>query len=335
MFHGGDLHRASKQYGVPLEAWLDLSTGINPAPYPVTAISNQLWHRLPSSTDLAKLESAARRYYGVSDNADIIAAGGSSALIAALPALKPNADCAIILQSYQEHLNAWQHAGAKVHLISEKGAQPLAAKPPSLPTSSNVCILVNPNNPTGRIYSPDMLLSIRDQLGKDGLLIVDEAFMDCSPQHSLCPLAGQKGLVILRSFGKFFGLAGLRLGFAIGHKDDITLLRNKLGSWPISGPAIEIATQAFHDKDWIKKTQHRLHQNRKLLNSFLITKNIEIIGGTNLFTLIRNDNIKQMQASLANYAIWTRIFAYEPDWMRIGIPHNTKDLEKLEKALLQ
>ncbi len=344
MFHGGNLSQASIDYNIPSKDWLDLSTGINRQPYPVDNVPSELWHRLPYPSELKSLEDAARHYYQVPEHADIVAAPGSSALIAALPALTFNASFAssviIAKQSYQEHLASWKNAGSKIKLIEEQNI--LTAGYP-IKTDSTIAVaeksppliqvIVNPNNPTGRLYNPETLLEHKKRLGHKGLLIVDEAFMDCTPEHSLSPKSGEKGLVILRSFGKFFGLAGLRLGFAIGHPDDITLLRDQIGAWPISGVALLIGRKAFQDQLWIEQTNKQLEKDSHALNHLLKQHNFTSVGSTNLFSLVSNDNMKKIQQKLAHHAIWTRRFAYEKKWLRIGLPRNPHDFKRLETAL--
>ncbi len=338
MFHGGNLQQASTDHNIPLRDWLDLSTGINPCPYPVDQLPQDVWHRLPYPAELKLLEDRARQYYQVSEHADIVAAPGSSALIAAMPVLAFSMSFPVILtkQSYQEHQASWHKAGALVKLVEEHDTFSTTSSPGHRADQKETCliqVIVNPNNPTGKLHHPNTLMEHRQTLGQDGLLVVDEAFMDCSPNHSLAPVAGQKGLVILRSFGKFFGLAGLRLGFAIGHPEDIALLRQQIGPWPVSGAAISIATQAMTDTEWIKKTHHNLSQSSQALNALLKDVGLEVIGTTDLFTLVSNDKIQKIHVRLAKHAIWTRMFSYEKNWLRIGLPSNKPAFSRLKIAL--
>ena len=335
MLHGGDLHQASTQYGIAPDKWLDLSTGINPCPYHIDSLPQNLWHRLPSPTELGRLEERARYYYRVSDDADIYGCPGllcpdccaspaciQTPLLLLLP-VKPIRNTSVA---------GLDQAGQGLRCSMNAPANLLNRRPGTVPGSKGL-VIVNPNNPTGRLYSPQTLLDTKERLGQDGFLVVDEAFMDCTPGSGLAPHAGQRGLVILRSFGKFFGLAGLRLGFAIGHPDEIRALRRALGAWPVSSAAIHIATQAFRDAVWIDRTGKELATRSQALNSRLAENGLDVLGSTSLFSLVGNINARNIHEKLAKNAVWTRIFDYEPDWIRIGLPKNSARLAQFVNAL--
>ena len=239
VWHGGELSTAEGRWGRPSEGWLDLSTGINPVPYPVPPIPAEAWQRLPQYRRTDWLLEIAEEAYGASDDAWIVAAPGTQILIQLLPRLRPRARVAILEPTYGEHAACWAVEGAAVTSI---GSLDKAG-------TADVVVLVNPNNPDGRITARDSILGVADDLAKrGGLLVVDEAFADVVPDVSVAAAAGRPGLLILRSFGKFFGLAGIRLGFALGAEAEILRLRQLLGPWAVPGPAIEIGRASCRER---------------------------------------------------------------------------------------
>ena len=305
--HGGGLDVAIDQYGGERSEWIDLSTGINPVPYPVPTLSQESWAALPDTVAEHRLLLAARTFWQVPDGADILAAPGASALIAALPGLVPSGAVHIPTPTYNEHAAAFAAQGWEVH---EKPAQGLAAR-----------VLVHPNNPTGRWYTEADLDA--------PLTIIDESFADVAPDRSLVGCADQPGLLILKSFGKFWGLAGLRLGFAMGDPRLIAPLRERLGPWPVSGPAQTIGTAALADHDWARVTRTRLNEDAARLDALMHQRGASCIGGTSLFRLYEVDEAADWQTRLARKHIWSRVFPYSGTWLRLGLPapHNWARLE--------
>ncbi|MBB2970980.1 cobalamin biosynthetic protein CobC [Mesorhizobium sp. RMAD-H1] len=235
--HGGALDRAIARFGGTRADWLDLSTGINPEAFPLPEIAPEIWNRLPDESLLTQALDAARGYYGAADTAAIVAAPGTQALIQIVPELVAPGEVAILSPTYQEHHAAFARAGWAVVPCADIGSAPATAK---------AVVVVNPNNPDGRVVSGDALLGLAQKLqARGGLLIVDEAFADAHPETSIAAGAGSESLIILKSFGKFFGLAGLRLGFAISGAEIARKLAERLGPWAVSGPALAIAVHAF------------------------------------------------------------------------------------------
>lgn len=315
--HGGDLSAASAIYGGAPEDWLDLSTGVNPIPYPVPDLPAEAWTRLPGKDLLRALEDAARRAYQIADQAEIVAAPGASALIQAMPGLTPPRPVAVISPTYNEHAAAFRAAGREV----------IEAK---TPVADAPLVLVNPNNPDGRIWAPDDVLSVAAQ--RD-LIVVDESFADDTPQLSLCPHAGAEELIILRSFGKFYGLAGIRLGFAICGPQTAARLREALGPWAVSGPAIEIGIAALSDDAWAAATRTRLFRDAQRLDAILSATSLTVVGGTSLFRLVQTPDALRLHDHLAQTQIWTRVFPYRADWLRIAPPGPEEDWARLYAAL--
>ena len=251
VYHGGRLDQAIKQFGGLRSDWLDLSTGINPNAYQVPGLDPSIWQRLPEETAEAELIAAARDYYQVPGHAEIVIANGTQALIELLPTILPSQNIAIVSPTYGEHEHTWLKAGCHVEPISKGDALPILA---------NGLVLVNPNNPDAVVHNIDELMALADEAAKKhGYLIVDEAFCDAVPQASIIPHF-QDNIIVYRSFGKFFGLAGLRLGFLIAKPAIARQMQNLLGPWCISGPAIEIGKKALRDDTWVHATRASLDE---------------------------------------------------------------------------
>ncbi|WP_373050743.1 threonine-phosphate decarboxylase [Thalassovita aquimarina] len=293
--HGGGIDAAAARYGGTRADWIDLSTGINPAPYPVSGIPVDAWTALPDSAAAQALTDAARSFWQVPDGAAILAAPGASSLIARIPALRPAATVDIPAPTYNEHAAAFAAAGWQV-----SDDAPAAR------------VIVHPNNPTGHWYAgePD---------GFD-LHVIDESFCDVAPDRSLIAHATRPGTLVLKSFGKFWGLAGLRLGFAIGDPELIDRLAQMLGPWPVSGPALAIGTRALTDDAWAIATRTRLNEDAARMDALMTRAGARLSGGTPLFRLYDVDNAAKWQDRLAKAQIWTRTFPYSDTLIRLGLP---------------
>ena len=294
--HGGGLDGAMARHNVARCDWVDLSTGINPHPYEVSGLQPSDWIELPDHGAFQRLSNAAREFWGVPEGAAILSAPGASAVIARLPALATAGRVQITMPTYNEHAAAFAAHGWQVQ---ETG--PAEAR-----------VIVHPNNPDGRIWQAAD--------ANTRLTVIDESFCDVTPDASLVHLASQPGVVILKSFGKFWGLAGLRLGFAIGHPDLIARLHDLTGPWAVSGPALRVGERALRDTKWAKATLMRLTDEAARLDQLLIARGARLIGGTNLFRLYDVDDATAWQDRLARARIWSRIFPYSKTYLRLGLP---------------
>jgi cobalamin biosynthesis protein CobC len=324
-YHGGNLGAAMRLFPAAPTPWIDLSTGINPVPFPVGILPEQVWTRLPEPSDVEALESAARLAYGAPSSAHLVAAPGTQALIQWLPRLFPARRVGILDDTYNEHANCWRQAGASVAIVT--ALDHLA--------SFDVGVVVNPNNPDGRIADPVALIELARTLGRRGArLIVDEAFMDFEPpSRSLMPRQPAAGTIVLRSFGKAYGLAGLRLGFASGSAEDCARLRGALGPWAVSGPAIEIGRRALGDEAWRARTAMRLSDHAVRLDAVLRCAGFDIVGGTTLFRLGCHAEAGSVFDRLCGAGILTRPFRDRPNLLRFGIPHGPRVWDRLTEAL--
>ena len=319
--HGGDLAVAAARYGTPPEGWLDLSTGINPTPYPLVPSRPEDAARLPGPAALAGLVAAARAAYAVPAGTGVVAAPGSEIALRLLPLIAPPGPVAIVAPAYGSHRHAWLSAGRTVADVASLA---------EVPSSATVVIVGNPNNPDGHAYDP-VALGVFAR-GRSGLLIADEAFADTAPHLSLVPHLSSVPAVVLRSFGKFYGLAGLRLGFAVGAPVITERLAGLLGAWPVSGPALATATKALADEEWATATRAALATRSQRLQALLTRAGLSVVGGTSLFTLAETEDAAAVHGLLAERGIWTRRFADNPRWLRFGLPPDD-GFSRLERAL--
>ena len=293
--HGGGVDAAVARWGGTRAEWLDLSTGINPVPYPLPEFTAADWNDLPDRGAQDALLRAARDFWQVPEGADILAAPGASALIARIPALMPAGTVDIPTPTYNEHAAAFAAQGWSIgeHM-------------------PNARVLVHPNNPTGKIWCAED--------ADASLVVIDESFCDVCPNDSLVHLAEQPGRIVLKSFGKFWGLAGMRLGFAIATPDTIAKLSALSGPWAVSGPALRTGAAALLDHDWAEDTRMRLSQDSDRLDALMTGKGARVVGGTTLFRLYDVPDAAKWQAQLAEQHIWTRIFPYSETFLRLGLP---------------
>jgi len=314
--HGGNLAEACARFGGAAEDWLDLSTGINPVAYPGTEVSHAAWARLPDRSAFDAAEAVARAAYGVPEGAAVVAAAGASALIGLVQRLVRGSVVAIPGPTYNEHGTAFRAAGWRVAERPEPG--------------TTAAVVVNPNNPDGRSWSAGELLLMAEALP---LLVVDESFIDLTPEGSLCGHAGAEGLVVLRSFGKFYGLAGLRLGFAVCGRETAVRLRRMLGPWAVSGPALEVGARALADTTWAEATRERIRADAARLAALGRAAGWSVVGGAGLFITFETPDAGAAQARLARVRIWSRVFPYSAIWLRLGLPGTEAGWRRLAGAL--
>ncbi|MEP2102018.1 MAG: threonine-phosphate decarboxylase [Parasphingorhabdus sp.] len=311
-FHGGRLAAAALHFADAPKPWIDLSTGISPWAYPVPELGLDAWRRLPEPEQIADLELAAARVFGLNNTAEIVAVPGSDMAIRMLGALFANQRGAMLTPIYSGHKAAWPNAS---EITIEEAA------------GHDLIILANPNNPDGRIVSPDHLGAF------PGQVIVDEAFADTAPATSILPERGDA--IVLRSFGKFYGLAGIRLGFVIADTAVAERLRAMLGDWPISGIAATVGLAAYQDQQWQEVQRHRLQEAAERLDRLFEKSEIEIVGGTSLFRLISHDNARELFEILGQSGILVRPFSDDASRLRFGLPGGEDEWRRLDYALSQ
>ncbi len=323
--HGGDLSVARQKFPRAPEAWLDLSTGVNPYPYPFSPVPTESWTRLPDRAALASLEAAAAAAYRAGPEARIVAAPGSQAIINWLPHLFPAQHVGIFGFTYSEHFRSWRASGATTCVVDDLAEL----------EDKDVGVIVNPNNPDGRTVPLEKLRALAEVFQKRGrLLVIDEAFADfCNPGISLAPYFPPTGAVILRSFGKVFGLPGLRLGFALAPAGLAERLRAALGCWPVSGAGIAIGLEALRDETWLLATRKKLDADASALDAILAAAGFALCGAAPLFRLAAAPNAQQCFQTLAEAGVWVRRFDARPNWLRFAIPKGEAERARFRAAL--
>ncbi|ACC71381.1 threonine-phosphate decarboxylase CobD [Paraburkholderia phymatum] len=320
--HGGNLHEAAHRYDIPYDAWLDLSTGINPHGYPVPPVPADAWRRLPDNGD--GFAERAARYYGAPDASHVLPVAGSQAAIRALPPLLSRGTVGIAPLTYGEYAPAFARAGHRVTTLDVACAV--------LPDELTHVVVVNPNNPTAEHLSAQTLLQWHATLNaRGGTLIVDEAFADALPSQSIAAQTYREGLVVLRSPGKFFGLAGVRAGFVLARPRLLESLDDTLGAWTVSGPARHAVSAAFADTAWQAAMRAQLASESARLAALLSAHRFPV-HATPLFAWIADARAVRVHRALAAQGIWTRFFA-RPASVRFGLPATDSEWDRLEAAL--
>jgi cobalamin biosynthesis protein CobC len=316
--HGGNLDVAIRRFGGRAEDWIDLSTGINRCAYPIGGLLPRDWNALPSREDILALHGAARQAYATS--APVLALSGAQAAIQLLPRLAQPGRARILAPTYNEYAPVLLAAGWHVEEVGDLDAL----------AGADLAVVVNPNNPDGRRHDAIALLAQRLLVNR---LIIDESFVDGVPDLSLASEARREGFLILRSFGKFYGLAGLRLGFVLGPEADVAALAAMAGPWPVSGPAIAIGRRALLDRDWASATRTRLARDTLRLDALADAVGWSLIGGTPLFRLYDVGEAIVARERLARAKIWSRVFSDKPGWLRLGLPGEESEWARLAAAL--
>ncbi len=323
VWHGGDLVAARTLFPHALEPWIDLSTGINPVPYQLGALPQSVFQLLPSPAQLAELEQVAARAYGAASSAHVAAAPGTQAILELLPRMSTPMQVAVVGPTYAEHAICWRKAGHEVFQVPDLDAAGVA----------DAVVVVNPNNPDGRRFLPTQLQQIAQKLAhRGGLLVVDEAFADFENENSLIPSLPEN-TVVLRSFGKAYGLAGVRLGFLIAEPWRVAQVRERLGPWAVSGPALAAGLKALGDASWLRETAATRAKDAARLDALMTPVMGPPIGGTILFRSFRAVNAPQIFERLGRAGIFVRRFSYDSSLLRVGLPGAENEWDRFSAAL--
>lgn len=329
--HGGRLDEARRRFPAAPTPWIDLSTGINPEPYPAARASLAARARLPGPAETAALEAVAAAAFGL-DPGSVLATPGGEAAIRLLAAAIPARRVGVAQPTYSGHAGAWREAGAEVVGVARDALAGAAG-------DLDVLVVVNPNNPDGAATPPEALVALADaMMSRDGWLVVDEAFVEAAPGLSVAEPMGtawpSRRLIALRSFGKFYGLPGVRLGFVTGSPETIARLRRRQGDWPVSADAIAAGLAAYDGVAWSAATRQRLAAAARRLDGLLIRAGFEVVGGCDLFRLAAAEDAPARFNRLAEAGILTRPFDYAPRWLRFGLPAD-EHWPRLEAALME
>ena len=325
MMHGGALDRMADLFPQAPQPWIDLSTGINPFPYPLPPCRDTLWQRLPTEAAVSRCRQAVAAAFGCNPD-HVLPVPGSELLIRLLPLIVPTRGRVLILTpGYHDHHQSWCQAGYDV----VPSQDPLTEAEPG-----DTVVVINPNNPDGRTFSADELLALHHRLRRqDGLLIVDEAYVETRPELSLAPRIGSPGLIVLRSFGKFFGLAGVRLGALLADQTVLQAAKRLFGHWPLSGPALEIGAIAYADCHWQCRMRYRLETEAAALDTLLTQAGLTVMGGTSLFRMVQSVDASGLWQRLGRAGIAVRRFDDLPDRLRFGLVPDLAAQARLAGAL--
>jgi cobalamin biosynthetic protein CobC len=344
--HGGNLSAASAEFGIPLEQWIDLSTGISPWVWPVPSIPDAIWQRLPYENN--DLENAAALAYGCSASS-VLAVPGSQYAIHKIPGLvssfalslaRPidsspaSKKVAIPAAGYREHKQSWESAGYDV-LFYASETELLEILNQEL---IQFAVVINPNNPTTQTMAPETLLLIASKLAaRRGFLIVDEAFADVTPEFSVSHYCPSPGLIVLRSIGKFFGLAGIRLGFVLGDPDLLAVIKKSLPIWTVTTVSRWLGEQALADRDWKLLQQDRLRAQSKEWMKLIATRYPSLSLQLNPLFVTAASEAKEclrIYQSLAKLGILVRLFTLDEGFtgIRFGLPSES-ECQEFEKRL--
>jgi len=334
IIHGGQLSKVAKQFGIPEQEWLDLSTGIAPFSYAIPAISEKIWQDLPTISP--SLIRAAQQYYQAKFCWPV---AGSQQLIEKLPSLWNDKNSAIESGKkqhaylpkvgYKEHQRAWSLAGYQIHFYQD-------ALPDNIEKNS-IVVVINPNNPLTDTFSIQQLTQLKAHCQQQkALLIIDEAFADIFPsEFSFVPHLTNYNennndsandnenesddLIVLRSFGKFFGLAGIRIGFACTTEIWRDIIKESIGPWSINGPALFIAEQALQDTQWQIEQSLRLEKYSKKLQELLkLHLPNASIKANALFITVFLDNAASVYEKLCQQGVYVRL-TDEQNALRFGV----------------
>lgn len=314
--HGGNIDMAAARFGEG--DWIDLSTGINRRPWPIEGLEHQTWRALPTAVARHRMTEVAANWFRCDPNS-VLPVAGASAAIQLVPRILPAGHAAILAPSYNEHAASLRSAGWQITECAR--VEDMAG--------ADLAVVVNPNNPDGREWRPEILTEIAAQTKH---LIVDESFADARPDLSLAPSLPEN-VTILRSFGKFWGLAGLRLGFVISSPDMLRQISEAAGPWSVNGPALEIGAAAMADHAWADATVMYHSEASLRLDRLAMRTGWHPVGGTHLFRLYDARDAAAAQERLARAHIWTRRFPYSDRWLRLGIPGNSREWDRLVAAL--
>ncbi|MEL6643561.1 MAG: threonine-phosphate decarboxylase CobD [Pseudomonadota bacterium] len=318
--HGGNLDRAMATFGGTAANWIDLSTGINARPYPVPDLPPEIWQTLPNATSIDRLTAAATQAYRT--KATGVPLAGAQAAIQLVPHLLPVGRAAVLGPTYNEHAAALRASGWEVAEVETLEAL----------AGHDLAIVVNPNNPSGKTHDTEELLRLAERVD---LLVIDESFADPTPEGDAVQHLDTTttNILVQRSFGKFYGLAGIRLGFAVTGAELARRVQQLAGPWAVSGPAIEVGVAALKDTTWQADTRARLAAEAVRLDTLAFAAGWDLVGGTSLFRTYATPDASHAQRHLAEHRIWSRRFPYSDTWLRLGLPGQASAWDRLGRAL--
>lgn len=331
--HGGDLSSVKEKYSDARYPWIDLSTGINPRAYPwekkidLTALAGYA-AKLPQSSDVKKCTSIWLKYLNVKDRNNWLLTAGSQAIINILPSIFPDHKGIILKPNYNEYERTWcRHLREYTTITRDKFDVNLLA-------NNSVVMITNPNNPDAHLWQLEQIIHIANELAeKNGFLVLDEAYTDLCTDISLTTCSIPDNVLLLRSLGKFFGLAGLRIGLTKLPSKLYAKTADDMGPWTVSSISMAIAQMALSDTEWISNTLKSLKLNMEKLESILLEHDFKIIGNTDLYCLVQHEQSSMVVDKLNRSGIYVRTFSDNPSLIRFGLPKNDIEYKRLQEAL--
>ncbi len=286
--HGGQVYQLAKQLGRSVETLLDFSASVNPLGPPVSvvramrdAVSECQHYPDPYSEDLRLCLSQEHGIPGAS----ILVGNGSAEIIRILPQALALRHACIVGPTFGEFEHSLRLAGVrctgvdavsaqryvppfeKIVDVLEEWRRASARKGHKAGMHKNAVFLCHPNSPTGRRLSRRDLQQIVDTVHRIGCwMIVDEAFVDWCPSHSLMKdIAASPRLLILRSFTKFFAIPGIRLGYVVGEPAVVESIRKYLPPWSVNHVAQVAGVVALADSRFRQRSQQFMQEERPRL----------------------------------------------------------------------
>lgn len=294
--HGGNIADAVNRYGIRERDIVDFSSNISPLGPSSAAIRSAkkalaYGDRYPDQS-LSELRRTIARYFGIKPE-HIVCGNGSTALIHLVPQIYRPKRVLIPVPTFTEYAAAALKAGAEVVPYQLKEKDGFRVDPIEMAFAFkgiDMAFLCNPNNPTGRVVQKNEMMEIvQYALQEKVTLVVDEAFMDFVESETIVKDAVQTSHVIcIRAFSKFFGMPGLRVGYAVCGEEIASVLNAGSEPWPVNIPAQFAAIAALNDWGHIKRTLKIVTREReRLLAELRILPGVEPFPCAANFILIK------------------------------------------------
>jgi threonine-phosphate decarboxylase len=272
--HGGNVFAVARALGVSPSEILDFSANINPLG-PAPGVRDALMDAFGSivhypDSHCTELREALALSHGLNPS-NICVANGSTELIYLLPRLARKKRALVIAPSFSEYANALLRDDCRVDYLVLKScdgfALPLDLLEERLNDGFDLCILGNPGNPSGRLYS---LAEVKDIFhlcrSAGSMLVLDEAFMDFCEEESAKHMASASGgIIVLRSMTKFHAMPGLRLGYCVGSKENIERIASIREPWSVNTPAQAAGLASLADPEYAAATRRMMAAERQHL----------------------------------------------------------------------
>jgi threonine-phosphate decarboxylase len=354
--HGGDIWGFSRKYNVPLEEVLEFSGPINflgPSPKAVTAVKQyaKLIKFYPDP-DPVEFKTEVAKYVGQGvEEENIILGNGSIELIYAITEVLPRGFKALIpVPSFSEYEKAAIRVGGEVvfvQLPESCALEPERIKR-AVTAETKILCLCNPHSPSGVLYDKETLIVLLDFCHKRNIIFsIDENYIEFAERGQETTLAGlvkdYENLFVIRSVTKFYGMAGIRLGYGIAEPNLVKKLENVRIPWSINSLASCATLAAFNDTDFIENTKRTISKERaKLAKSLNEIEGLHVYPSATNFLLVRITNLKitstKLKELLAKEHMLIRdcctFVGLDDSYFRVTV-RSGKDNQKLVQSIKQ